>query len=85
VALAREVDPREVLVEADGDVGIGLVVPQPDVEARLVLLDEGLLVSSASCSLATTRYSMWSMKPIIVPRALKWEATRLRMDFALPT
>jgi hypothetical protein len=43
VALAREVDAREVLVERDRDVGIGLVVAQPDVEARLVLLDEVLL------------------------------------------
>ena len=43
VALAREVDAREVLVEADRDVGVRLVVAQPDVEARLVLLDEGLL------------------------------------------
>ena len=43
VALAREVHPRKVLVERDRDVGIGLVVPQADVEARLVLLDEVLL------------------------------------------
>ena len=43
VALAREVDAREVLVEADRDVGVRLVVAQADVEARLVLLDEGLL------------------------------------------
>ena len=43
VALAREVDAREVLVEADRDVGVRLVVAQPDVEARLVLLDERLL------------------------------------------
>src|SRR5262249_42856840 len=43
VALAREVDAREVLVERDADVRVGLVVAQPDVEARLVLLDEVLL------------------------------------------
>ena len=43
MALAREVDAREVLVEADGDVGVRLVVAQPDVEARPVLLDEVLL------------------------------------------
>ena len=43
VALAREVHAREVLVEGDRDVRIGLVVAQPDVEARLVLLDEVLL------------------------------------------
>ena len=43
MALAREVDAREVLVHRDRDVRIGLVVAQPDVEARLVLLDEVLL------------------------------------------
>ena len=43
VALAREVHAREVLVEADRDVRVGLVVAQPDVEARPVLLDEVLL------------------------------------------
>ena len=43
VALAGEVDARELLVEADRDVGIGLVVAQPDVEPRPVALDEALL------------------------------------------
>jgi hypothetical protein len=43
VALAREVDARELLVHRDRDERIGLVVTQPDVEARLVLLDEVLL------------------------------------------
>src|SRR5205085_835540 len=43
VLLAGEVDARVLLVEADGDVGIGLVVPQADVEARSVALDEALL------------------------------------------
>ena len=43
VALAGEVDPREVLVERDRDVRVRLVVAQPDVEPRLVLLDEVLL------------------------------------------
>ena len=43
VLLAREVDAREVLVEGDRDVGIGLVVSQPDVVAGAVLADEGLL------------------------------------------
>jgi hypothetical protein len=43
VLLAGEVDPRVVLVEADADVGVGLVVPQADVEARPVALDEALL------------------------------------------
>ena len=41
--LTREVDPRIVLIEADGDVGIGLIVAQADVEARPVALDEALL------------------------------------------
>jgi hypothetical protein len=43
VALAGEVDAGELLVEADPDVRIGLVVPQPDVELRPVALDELLL------------------------------------------
>ena len=43
VALAREVHPREVLVERDRDVRVRLVVAQADVEPRLVLLDEVLL------------------------------------------
>src|SRR3954447_1343899 len=43
VLLAREVDPREVLVEADRDVRVRLVVSQPDVVARAVLADEVLL------------------------------------------
>jgi hypothetical protein len=43
VALAGEVDPRIGLVERDRDERIRLVVAQPDVEARLVLLDEVLL------------------------------------------
>ena len=43
VLLAGEVDPRVLLVEADADVGVGLVVAQADVEARPVALDEALL------------------------------------------
>ena len=43
VALAGEVDARELLVEADPDVRIRLVVAQPDVEPRPVALDELLL------------------------------------------
>ena len=43
VLLAGEVDPRVLLVEADADVGVGLVVAQADVEVRPVALDEALL------------------------------------------
>ncbi len=43
VALAREVDARVVLVEADADVGVRLVVAQPDVVDGPVALDELLL------------------------------------------
>jgi hypothetical protein len=43
VPLAREVDARELLVEADPDVGVGLVVAQADVEDRPVAFDELLL------------------------------------------
>ena len=41
--LAGEVDARVLLVEADRDVGIGLVVAEADVEPRPVALDEALL------------------------------------------
>ena len=43
VALAREVDAREVLVHRDRDVRVALVVAQADVELRLVALDQVLL------------------------------------------
>jgi hypothetical protein len=43
MTLAREVDPGELLVEADADVRIGLVVPKPDVEPGPVAPDELLL------------------------------------------
>jgi hypothetical protein len=43
MALPREVDAGEALVEGDADVGIRLVVAQADVVRRPVLLDEVLL------------------------------------------
>jgi hypothetical protein len=43
VALAREHDPRVLVLDRDRDVRKGLVVPQPDVEGRPVPLDEVLL------------------------------------------
>ena len=43
VPLAREIHARELLVQADADVRVRLVVAQPDVEARAVALDELLL------------------------------------------
>jgi hypothetical protein len=49
VALPGEVDPRELLVHGDADVGIRLVVAQPDVERRSVLLDEVLLGEQRLC------------------------------------
>ena len=86
VALAREVDPREVLVERDRDVGIGLVVAQPDVEARLVLADEVLLREQRlRLGLDDERTRCARRTRVSGPRAEKCEATRLRIDFALPT
>ena len=41
--------------------------------------------SSASASVWTTTDSMWSMNPLRLLRELKCEATRLRIDLALPT
>src|SRR5205085_8363810 len=43
VPLAREHDPRVLVLDGDGDVRKGLVVPQPHVEGRPVPLDEVLL------------------------------------------
>ena len=47
-------------------------------------------VSSASASVATASDSMWSISSVsaVVPYCVgleKWLATRLRIDFALPT
>ena len=47
-------------------------------------------VSSASASVTTTSDSMWSISSVsaVVPYIVgleKWLATRLRIDFALPT
>ena len=42
-------------------------------------------VSSASASVVTTSDSMWSIRLLSWLRELKWEATRLRIDFAFPT
>ena len=41
--LAREHDPRELVLDGDGDVRERLVVAQADVERRPVALDEVLL------------------------------------------
>jgi hypothetical protein len=43
VPLAREHHPRILVGGGHGDVGIGLVVAQPDVERRPVALDQVLL------------------------------------------
>ncbi len=40
---------------------------------------------SASASVWTTSDSMWSMKVLSWERLEKCDATRLRIDFALPT
>ena len=68
-----------------------------DLSSRSRMLNFGLYclmkfcsVSSASDSVTTTRYSMWSISSVsaVVPYVVgleKWLATRLRIDFALPT
>ena len=86
VALAREVDAREVLVEADRDVRVGLVVAQPDVEARPVLLDEVLLREQRlGLGVDDERLDVVDAARSSSLRELKCDATRLRIDFALPT
>ena len=68
-----------------------------DLSSRSRMLKRGLYclmkfcsVSSASASVATTSDSMWSISSVsaVVPYDVgleKWLATRLRIDFALPT
>ena len=91
VALAREVDARVVLVEADPDVGVGLVVAQPDVEQRPVALDE-LLLGEQRLGLGLGGDEVDLGRPGRPFRRLrgspvfeKWLATRLRIERALPT
>ena len=90
VPLAREVDPREVLVERDRDVGVRLVVAQPDVEARPVLLDEVLLGEQRlglglGDDEVDRSISSSSPMPPRVDGAEKCDATRFLIEFALPT
>ena len=92
VLLAREVDPREVLVQRDRDVGVRLVVAQPDVEARPVLADEVLLGEQRlglglGDDEVDPRRSASSMpaRPRASPGFEKWPATRFRIERALPT
>ena len=86
--LAGEVDARVVLVEADADVGVGLVVAQADVEARPVALDEALL-GEQRLRLGGGDEEVDPSRPgVVEPRLAaveKWEATRLRIERALPT
>ena len=90
VALAGEVDARELLVEADAHVGIGLVVAQPDVEPRPVALDE-LLLGEQRLGLGLGDQEVDRGDLLDERRARrgagpeKCEATRLRIDVALPT
>ena len=63
--LPREVDPRERLVHRDRDVGIGLVVAQPDVERGWYCLMKFCSTSSASVSLPTRMNSTSSMTSVI--------------------
>ena len=71
--------------------GIGLVIAQADVEARLVLLDEvllgeqrlGLGVDDERLDVVDHRHQIRC--PARVLGLEKCEATRLRIDFALPT
>ena len=88
--LAREVDAREVLVEADPDVGVGLVVAQPDVEDGPVALDELLLGEQRlGLGLGGDELDVGDLGDHVRgPRAPcfeKWPATRLRIERALPT
>ena len=90
VALAGEVDAREVLVERDPDVGVGLVVTQADVEDGAVALDE-LLLGQERLGLGLGRDELDvrdlgdHVRGPAAPGFEKWPATRLRSERALPT
>ena len=91
MALAREVDAGEVLVQRDADERIGLVIAQADVEARPVLLDERLL-GQQRLGLAADDHALdvrdsATMVVVALPTAPrpKCDATRLRIEIALPT
>ena len=90
MALAGEVDARELLVEADPDVGIGLVVAQADVEPRPVALDELLLGEQRlGLGLGDEEVDRGDLVDHLAAAARrlpeKWPPTRLRIERALPT
>jgi hypothetical protein len=89
VTLAGEVDPRELLVQADANVRIGLVVSQADVEAGPVALDELLLGQQGlGLGLGDQEVDRPDLADELQPSAVgpeKCEATRLRIESALPT
>jgi hypothetical protein len=76
VLLASEVDPRVLLVEADADIGVGLVVAEPDVESRPMPLDEALL-GQQSLGLGGGRQEL---DPVDPRRQLRLAAGEMRTD-----
>ena len=87
VPLAGEVHAREVLVQADRDVRVRLVVAQPDVELRPVALDEALLGDQGlGLGLGDQDLDVVDSANHLAVRAPeKCDPTRLRIEFAFPT
>ena len=79
VALAGEVDARELLVEADPDVRIGLVVAQADVELRPVALDE-LLLGEQRLGLGLGDQEVDRRDPVDHLRRREWAAREVARD-----
>jgi len=89
VALSREVDARELLVEAYPDVRIRLVVTEANVELGPVALDE-LLLGQKRLRLGLGDQEVDRSNPAdeVEPPAMrseKCDATRFLIDVALPT
>src|SRR5436309_686060 len=57
--LAREVDAWEVLVQADADVRVRLVVAEPDVVARPVTADAGMVAAGPGWFTVNVRDAAW--------------------------
>ena len=93
VPLAREHDPRVLVLDGDGDVRERLVVAQPHVERRPVPLDEVLLEVqrldlAAGHDHLDVGDALGQLPDLRRARRVvfwKYERTRERSDFALPT
>ena len=91
--LAREHHARVLVLDRDGDVRERLVVAQPDVERRPVALDQVLLeverldlgAGDDHLDVGDARRQLPDLRRGRRAVCWKYERTRDRSDFALPT